>query len=440
MTTQNFYDRLREAYLNIKNTNDAKVFMMRQILEDYFNFLNNGEEGGERLSFANAQSLWREQNKEYRIDREVTFIRQEMNKVVHGDKRDISDERLRIYYEFTIRLLNQISKEMPDAATMAAYGHIDEGYLNSLNTLQRDAVLDKSRIVYVNAGPGTGKTHLLVYKIIDLLVKEKNNVKIVAMSYTRSSAASLSSKIDEKADVLNVVKFNSPYSGTIHSYSLNCLKAYRKSIGKNFDYIIADDSEIDDIADDIFYSADGLYDREVIRECICRPSAHSNSELKKLVEEKKQIYKRISVGEILDLYLKMIREDEEFVKWIAANMNYLLVDEAQDLTDVNYQILDALLEKIPELRLFLVGDPRQNIFGFLGGSYKYLDAFLTKYEDTAAKKYLSTSYRCPQQIFDYTNTMTFDDCDNIQLDSESGTSGVIEVKRYNDEYEDVYNQ
>ena len=96
MTTQNFYDRLREAYLNIKNTNDAKVFMMRQILEDYFNFLNNGEEGGERLSFANAQSLWREQNKEYRIDREVTFIRQEMNKVVHGDKRDISDERLRI--------------------------------------------------------------------------------------------------------------------------------------------------------------------------------------------------------------------------------------------------------------------------------------------------------------------------------------------------------
>lgn len=439
MTTQNFYDRLREAYLNIKNTNDAKVFMMRQILEDYFNFLNNGEEGGERLSFANAQSLWREQNKEYRIDREVTFIRQEMNKVVHGDKRDISDERLRIYYEFTIRLLNQISKEMPDAATMAAYGHIDEGYLNSLNILQRDAVLDKSRIVYVNAGPGTGKTHLLVYKIIDLLVKEKNNVKIVAMSYTRSSAASLSSKIDEKADVLNVVKFNSPYSGTIHSYSLNCLKAYRKSIGKNFDYIIADDSEIDDIADDIFYSADGLYDREVIRECICRPSAHSNSELKKLVEEKKQIYKRISVGEILDLYLKMIREDEEFVKWIAANMNYLLVDEAQDLTDVNYQILDALLEKIPELRLFLVGDPRQNIFGFLGGSYKYLDAFLTKYEDTVAKKYLSTSYRCPQQIFDYTNTMTFDDCDNIQLDSESGTAGVIEVKRYNDEYEEAEN-
>ena len=29
MNTQNFYDRLRECYLGIKNTNDAKVFIMR---------------------------------------------------------------------------------------------------------------------------------------------------------------------------------------------------------------------------------------------------------------------------------------------------------------------------------------------------------------------------------------------------------------------------
>ena len=437
MSTQDFYDRLREAYLDIRNSNDAKVFVMRQVLEDYFNFLNNGESGGEKLNFANAQSLWREQNREYRIDRDVTFIRKEMNKVVHGENRNISDETLRIYYEFTIRLINLISKDMPDVATMAAYGYIDESYLTALNTLQRDAVLDSSRIVYVNAGPGTGKTHLLVYKIIDLLVKEKDQVKIVAMSYTRSSAASLTQKIDEKAAVLNVVKFNSPYSGTIHSYSLNCLKAYSKSKGTNFDYIIADDSEIDDMADDIFYSSNGIFDRDVIRECICRPNMQGNSELRNLVEEKKQIYKRISVGEILDLYLKMIREDEDFVAWTAKNMNYLLVDEAQDLTDVNYQILDALLEKLPDLRIFLVGDPRQNIFGFLGGSYKYLDAFLQKYEDTASKKYLSTSYRCPQQILDYTNTMTFDDCDNIQLDSEASVAGNIEVKHYNDEYEEA---
>lgn len=434
MNTQIFYNRLRDCYLGIRNTNDAKVFVMRQILEDYFNFLNNGDADGPKLSFANAQSLWKERTREYRLDREVTFIRQEMNNVVHGHKKDVSDETLRVYYEFCVRIINLISKDMPDAATLAAYGRINDNYLNDLNKNQRDAVLDDSRIVYVNAGPGTGKTHLLVYKIVDQLVKQKDKVKIVAMSYTRSSATSLTTKIEKTTDKLNVVKFNFPYSGTIHSYSLNSLKSYASSIGSKFDYIIADDNEIEDIIDDIYYSTDCKYDKEVIREYLLHPELVDNEDLRNAVEEKKTLYKRISVGEILDLYLKKIQEDDEFVSWTAKNMNFLLVDEAQDLTKVNYQILDALLTKIPELKIFLVGDPRQNIFGFLGGSYKYLDAFLNKYEDSVSRKFLSQSYRCPQYILDYTNSLEFDDCDNIHLDSEIDEDGEISINEYDDEY------
>lgn len=437
MNTQNFYDRLRECYLGIKNTNDAKVFIMRQILEDYFNFLNNGDGDGEKLNFANAQALWRERNKEYRFDREITFIRQEMNRVVHGQKRDISDDTLRIYYEFCVRLINLISEEMPDAATLAAYGHIDENYLDDLNKLQRNAVLDKSRVVYVNAGPGTGKTHLLVYKIADLLIKQKDQVKIVAMSYTRSSASSLTTKIEEVTDRLNIVRFNFPYSGTIHSFSLNSLKSYAKSKGQKFDYVIADDNEIEDIVDDIYYSSDLKFEHEIIREYLLHPELNADEALRSLVEEKKTLYKRISVGEILDLYLKKITEDEEFVKWTSKNMNYLLVDEAQDLTKVNYQILDALLEKVPDLKIFLVGDPRQNIFGFLGGSYKYLDAFLSKYDDSVSRQYLKESYRCPQYILDYTNGLEFDDCENVHLESQVEQDGEICINEFDDEYEEA---
>lgn len=437
MTTQTFYDRLRECYLGIRNTNDAKVFIMRQVLEDYFNFLNNGDGDGEKLNFANAQSLWQERTREYRIGQQVTFIRQEMNKVVHGQKRNIPDGQLRTYYEFCVRLINLISEEMPDAATLSAYGHVDENYLNDLNYLQRNAVLDNSRVVYVNAGPGTGKTHLLVYKIADLLIKQKDQAKIVAMSYTRSSASSLTTKIEEVTSRLNIIRFNFPYSGTIHSFSLNSLKSYAKSKGNKFDYIIADDNEIDDIVDDIYYSSDLKFEQEVIREYLLRPELNADEALRSLVEEKKSLYKRISVGEILDLYLKKITEDDDFVKWTANNMNYLLVDEAQDLTKVNYQILDALLERIPDLKIFLVGDPRQNIFGFLGGSYKYLDAFLTKYEDSVSKQFLKESYRCPQSILDYTNAFQFEDCENIQLESKLEGDGEICINEYDDEYEEA---
>ena len=118
-------------------------------------------------------------------------------------------------------------------------------------------------------------------------------------------------------------------------------------------------------------------------------------------------------------------------------MNVILVDEAQDLTIENYQIFDILLEKIPELKLFLVGDPRQNIFGFLGGSFDNLDQFLKKYEDQISRKALSYSYRCPQKILDFTNTMTFSDCDNIHLTSNSEESGSIELNDYDNEYEEA---
>ena len=43
-------------------------------------------------------------------------------------------------------------------------------HLSGLNDQQRDAVLSRSRIVYVTAGPGTGKTHMLTSKLIDYIV------------------------------------------------------------------------------------------------------------------------------------------------------------------------------------------------------------------------------------------------------------------------------
>lgn len=437
MTTQVFYDELRNCFLDIRNSNDAKVFVMRQTLEDFFNYIIGNTEAEEKLNFANAQSVWYESTSNYRLNREITYIRQEMNKVVHGQRKNISDETLRAFYEYCVRLVNLITGDMPDASTLAAYGHIDETYLSSLNTLQKDAVLASERIVYVNAGPGTGKTRLLVYKILDLLIKEKDKAKIVSMSYTRSSASSLSAKIAEEGSKFNVVRFNSPYSGTIHSYSLNSLKAFYKSKGLLFDYIIADESEIEDLADDIYYSTDCIYQREVILDGLCRPDSIQDERLRQILEDTKKIYKRISVGEILHLYLKTLQENDEFIEWVANNVNYILVDEAQDLSCINYQIFDTLIEKIPNLKLFLVGDPRQNIFGFLGGSYKHLDAFLSKHQTISSIKQLNNTYRCPKCIVDFTNSLAFEDCANVQITSLQEKAGRIEVYEYDDEYQEA---
>ena len=433
-TTQSFYDRLRTAYLGTDNSNDAKMWQFRLVLEDYMNFLVDPDSPNDKLTFSKAQEIWFEQTKNWRLNKEISDIRKIMNKVVHGQKTNTSDNDLSICFQCCILIINLISGELPDTATMAACGKVDDKFLEDLNPQQRDIVLDGARIVFVNAGPGTGKTHLLVYKILDTLVREKENAKIVSMSFTRSSAASLSDKLAREAMRRNVLNYYLAYSGTIHSYSLNAIKQYMLENGRKFEFMIADDSEFEDIVDDIYFTLEEKYEKDLIRDFLQKPDLSDDEELKRTIAEKKRLYKRISIGEILDMYYEMLETDAQFAEWTAKNMNFLLIDEAQDLTADNYRIFDLLLAKNPELKIFLVGDPRQNIFGFLGGSSKYLDGFLEKYKSQISEKDLTLSYRCPQKILDYTNAFQFSDCRNPRLTAKSDFPGTVNVFGFENEY------
>lgn len=434
-----YYTRLTDVYLDPVNDENAKSTMFRTVLEDFFHYYLFPDVQGE-MTFADRQKLWYQSSDNYQLNKLISEIRIELNHITHGDK-SIRGNKGSLKYLFVacVTIIINLSGEQPDVRTRAACGEVVRDYLNNLNDQQRDIVLDKARIVYVNAGPGTGKTHLLVYKIVDLIATLKREAKIVALSYTRTSASSLSQKLASTVFKLNMLEETLPYSGTIHSYCLNSLRSYKSQNGEKFDYVLADDTEIEEMVDDIFYSLEGEMDekaitKEDIAKAIKKPDDSVDPKILAAIAERKDVYKRITVGEILSVYLKEIANNEDFVAWTRKNVNVILVDEAQDLTIENYQIFDILLEKIPDLKLFLVGDPRQNIFGFLGGSFDNLDQFLKKYDGQISRKALSLSYRCPQRILDFTNSMSFSDCDNIHLTSKSDESGSITVNDYDDEY------
>lgn len=441
-TAAYYFGRLTDIYLDSANDENAKSTRFRTVLEDFFHDYMFPDQPVEK-TFAQLQKLWYQESGTCQLNKLISEIRVDLNHIVHEDK-SIRGNRKYLKYLFIacVTIIMHLSGEDPDLRTRAACGEVVRDYLKDLNDQQRDIVIDKSRIVYVNAGPGTGKTHLLVYKIVDLIATLKREAKIVALSYTRTSARSLSQKLESTVSKLNMLEETLPYSGTIHSYCLNSLRSFKSHMGGKFDYIIADETEIEEIVDDIYYSLEGEIDenaitKEDITKAIRKPDDSVDPRILAAIAERKEVYKRISVGEILDVYLNEITNNEEFVDWTRKNMNVILVDEAQDLTIENYQIFDVLLEKIPELKLFLVGDPRQNIFGFLGGSFDNLDQFLKQYDGQISNKAMSISYRCPQKILDFTNTMTFSDCDNIHLTSESEESGSITINNYDDEYSEA---
>lgn len=74
--------------------------------------------------------------------------------------------------------------------------------------------------------------------------------------------------------------------------------------------------------------------------------------------------------------------------------DYIFVDEAQDLNDVQVEML-ARMHK-PTTRLVCVGDPHQAIYGFRGAGHGMMDIIAERFN--MRQMPLSVSYRCPQNV------------------------------------------
>ncbi|MGM9746020.1 MAG: UvrD-helicase domain-containing protein [Paludibacteraceae bacterium] len=367
-----------------------------------------------------------------------------LNPYHHGmtiDKQPTNEE-IKKFYLCLLKIIESITGERIPHDEIKSFNQID--YLGSLTDEQRTAVKDHSKIIYVEAGPGTGKTYLLVTKIINYIIEaNKPNFleHIVALSYTNTAANELGKKFGQVFWQLTLNGHQFDFSAsTIHSFCYGCMKryaAYTKS--SELDYVIIDDSDIDDLADEIANELGGLYDIEDIKK-ILQHKVVINKELISKVIEIKNRYKIISVDEILTKFQEQFEDNDDFQVWRRKQLTMLLIDEAQDLTKRTFDIIEMLYKEIPALKIFIVEDPRQNIFTFRGGSEHNLLEFLDAHKDLVSKHHLTRSFRCPQKILDYVNTLVFRDVDNTSLYSKNNVSdAIVDVQKYKTESDEVKN-
>ena len=283
----------------------------------------------------------------------------------------------------------------------------------NLNEQQLSAVQCRENIVYVNAGAGSGKTLLLVAKMIDYIMSTDTPQSIIALSYTNTAARQIGERFYRQIEQSGVSADYTFFNGTIHSFCFRMMKSYSDQMGLPFEYTILDDEELSELKEEL------------------RTELHDSVS----IDQYKSKLKVISVEDILALYLKMLGDDTTFQDWMRNQVTVMAIDEAQDLSAANYEILDNLLSVIPSLKLFLVGDPRQNIFEFNGGSYKHLDSFLSKHQHETRN--LTITYRFGQEIADYVNTFQFKDCSNFPLQSYTHAASSVSVQRATTEQEEA---
>lgn len=188
------YSKLRDCYTSAQSTNADKAKRFRSIYEDFAN--NQGALGGRNVSFGDRLSRlfhWKKASKEAE-DRSKRLL-DHLNMVVHSDCA-VSSEQLQDDYKELVLTIQELTEEEPDERTKIMCGMEQAWYAAGLNPEQKAAVVDDAQVINVNAGPGTGKTHLLVHKMLYYLCDDPARA-VVALSFTNAAASQLIEKFSE---------------------------------------------------------------------------------------------------------------------------------------------------------------------------------------------------------------------------------------------------
>lgn len=275
-----------------------------------------------------------------------------------------------------------------------------------LNTAQQEAVRHETGPMLVLAGPGSGKTTVLLCRISRLL--ERGLAKpqeILALTFSKAAAEEMKSRF-EKLNGSNRVSF-----GTFHSIFFRIL---RSRYGWNVEQIFQEDErrnvlrniieaekwDIPDLEEYIsqFFSQLSLMNSELEQPNRFMPMGMPVEEFRKLYrayEGYKERHEKLDFDDMLTQCYQLLCEDAAVRDYWQRKYKFILVDEFQDVNQAQFACLQILAEK--HQNLFVVGDDDQSIYAFRGARPDFLLHFPTLYP-TAKKVTLNTNYRSTERI------------------------------------------
>ncbi|MDC0625189.1 UvrD-helicase domain-containing protein [Alphaproteobacteria bacterium] len=289
-----------------------------------------------------------------------------------------------------------------------------DNYLESLNESQREAVEITSGSTLVLAGAGSGKTRVLTYKLLHLLIKKiLTPNQILAVTFTNKAAAEMKSRVSAMVNF----PIDRMWLGTFHSLCLKILRKHYDKINLKQNFVIidtddqlklikkiCDQEKIDtkDISPKFFSSAiDSLKNKGIFaNELKSNKYRNHDEELRKVYKVYQEELVRINCvdfGDLILLCIRLFKENESVKKYYQNLFHYILVDEYQDINFIQQQWLEYLYKG--HKNICCVGDDDQSIYSWRGADVTNLLEFKKNFQTPKIIR-LEQNYRSTQNILE----------------------------------------
>ncbi len=288
--------------------------------------------------------------------------------------------------------------------------------LNTLNPMQREAVLKTDGALLLLAGAGSGKTRVLTHRIAYLIEQGVRPFNILAITFTNKAAREMKERVFNICEEGNQVLVS-----TFHSL---CVRILRRDIDKigytnKFTIYDSDDSErlIKDIMKDYKINDDLLSPKAALNEIgrqkdklITATTYAQNVDSdfrKKLIadiyiayEERLKANNSLDFDDLIFKTVQLFVNNPDVLEYYQERFKYIMVDEYQDTSTSQYTLIKLLANKYKNI--CVVGDDDQSIYGWRGADINNILDFEKDFKDAQVIK-LEQNYRSSKTILDTAN-------------------------------------
>lgn len=325
-------------------------------------------------------------------------------------------------------LWNGILKEhLQFKNAISHHGGTKMDILDRLNRSQTEAVTATEGYIRVIAGAGSGKTRALSHRFA-FLVNEIGILpgNILCVTFTNKSANEMRQRIH------NLTGDNDTgYINTFHGFCVSVLQEESYAVQYPKSFLVLDNSDIDSMLK-IIYEERGLTLRNMTFS-----SARDMIEIRKLYKEPEyyqdmitmsidQIYEKymqatetseiifygylyqekkcfgLDYNDLIKFTLYIFENNEEIKQKWQKRLEYIMIDEFQDIDDLQYRLMCVLCGY--HKNLFIVGDPDQTIYTWRGANVKYLLDFHRNFPDVQTIMMME-NYRSTPEILRAANSL-----------------------------------